>query len=127
MPPRSVTQDPVPPRRRTPPPVPAERPIVRLGRRVLRGLLILAAVVLFIDALFGDRGFLETMRARQEYDRLAASIARLKADNARMREEARQLREEPEAVEELARKELGLARPGEVLVIIKDAPSRALR
>jgi len=117
----------VPPRRRTPPPEPAERPIVRLARRALRTLLILAAIVLMIDALFGDRGFIETMRARREYDRLAASIARLRADNARMREEARRLREEPEAVEELARKELGLVRPGEVLFIVRDVPPKKLR
>jgi cell division protein FtsB len=88
---------------------------------------MLAAFVLIIDALFGDRGFIETMRARREYDQLAASIARLKGDNARMREEARRLREDPEAVEELARKELGLVRPGEVLFIVKDAPPRKMR
>ena len=127
MPRRPTVQEPVPPRRRTPPPEPAERPIVRLARRALRGLLILAAIVLVIDALFGDRGFIETMRARQEYDQLAASIAVLKADNARLRDEARRLREEPEAVEELARKELGLARPGELLFIVKDVPPRQMR
>jgi len=127
MPRRPTAQEPVPPRRRTPPPAPAERPVVRLARRALRTLLILAAIVLVIDALFGDRGFIETMRARQEYDQLAASISRLKAENARLREEARQLREEPEAVEELARKELGLARPGEVLFIVKDVPPRPRR
>jgi len=127
MPRVPVSRTPVPPRRRAPEPAPAERPVVRLARRALRGLLILAAFVLIVDALFGDRGFIETMRARQEYDRLAASIARLKADNARMREEARRLREDPEAVEELARKELGLVRPGELLFIVKDAPPRKMR
>ncbi len=124
---RPVAQEPVPPRRRTPPPVPAERPVVRLARRALRGLLMLAAIILVIDALFGDRGFVETVRARREHDELAASIARLKADNARLREEARRLREDPEAVEELARRELGLARPGEVLFIVKDAPLKRMR
>lgn len=127
MPRRPTVQKPVPPRRRTPRPEPAERPIVRLARRALRGLLILAAIVLVIDALFGDRGFIEMMRARQEHDQLAASIAGLKADNARLRDEARRLREEPEAVEELARKELGLARPGELLFILKDVPPRTMR
>jgi len=123
---RAAAQEPVAPRRRTQP-LPAERPLVRLGRRALRGLLILAAIVLVIDALFGERGFVETMRARQEYDQLAASIARLKADNTRLREQARRLREDPSAVEDLARRELGLIRPGEVLFIVKDQPPRARR
>lgn len=101
--------------------------MVRLARRALRALLLLAAIVLVIDALFGDRGFIETMRARQEYGRLAESIARLKADNARLREEARRLREDPTAVEELARKELGLVRPGEVLFIVTDARPKRMR
>ena len=114
------------PRRRTQP-LAADRPWVSLGRRALRGLLILAAIVLVIDALFGERGFLETMRARREYDQLAASIARLKADNASLRDQARRLREDPSAVEDLARRELGLIRPGEVLFIVKDQPPRAPR
>jgi cell division protein FtsB len=32
------------------------------------------------------------------------------------------LREDPNAIEELARRELGLIRPGETLFIIKDIP-----
>jgi len=88
---------------------------------------MLAAVILVIDALFGDRGFMATMRARKAHDELAASISRIKADNARLREQARRLREDPEAVEELARTELGLARPGEVLFIIKDARPKKMR
>ena len=37
-----------------------------------------------------------------------------------MREEARRLREDPSAIEELARQELGLIKPGEKLFIVKD-------
>jgi cell division protein FtsB len=63
------------------------------------------------------------MRARQEHDRLAASIARVRAENARLREEARRLREDPAAIEEVARRELGLIRPGEKVFIIKELPA----
>ena len=62
------------------------------------------------------------LRARQEYDALSATIARQRADNARLREEARRLREDPSAIEEIARRELGLIKPGEKLFIIKDLP-----
>ena len=48
--------------------------------------------------------------------------SRLRIDNARLRDEARRLREEPAAIEEVARRELGLIRPGETVFIIKDVP-----
>jgi cell division protein FtsB len=60
------------------------------------------------------------LRARRQYDELSASIARQRAENIRLREEARRLRDDPSAIEELARRELGLIRPGEKVFIIKD-------
>ena len=60
------------------------------------------------------------LRARHEYDDLAASIARQRAENGRLREEARRLREDPAMIEEIARRELGLIRPGEKVFIVKD-------
>ena len=79
----------------------------------------MTAVVL-IDALVGEKGLLATFRARRGYDQLAGQIARMRAENARLREAARELREDPATIEELARRELGLIRPGETLFIIKD-------
>jgi cell division protein FtsB len=49
------------------------------------------------------------------------SIERLRAENVRLREDARRLRSDPGTIEALARQELGLIKPGEVLFIIKDA------
>ena len=84
-------------------------------------VLLLAGVVLVIDALVGDKGLLAMIQARQEYRTLEQSLADVRAENARLREEARRLREEPAAVEDLARRELGLIKPGEKLFIIRDA------
>ncbi len=92
------------------------------GRRIIRLLLVFVASVILVDALVGDRGLLATMRARQQYDELAATIARERAENARLREEARRLREDPSAIEEIARRELGLIKPGEKVFIVKDVP-----
>ncbi len=97
---------------------PSKRPAK--GRRIVQFLLIFVAVVAVIDGLVGDRGLLAMLRARHEYDELAATIARQRAENARLREEARRLREDPAAVEEIARRELGLIRPGEKVFIVKD-------
>ena len=88
--------------------------------RIVRYLIVAVGCVLIIDALVGDRGFLAMLKARQQYQTLETSLARARVENAQLREQARQLREDPQAVEEIARRELGLIRPGEKLFIIKD-------
>jgi cell division protein FtsB len=113
-----------PPRHRRPP---VEAPPAARGRRVLAWLVLFLACVLMVNAVIGDRGLLDTLRARREYEELSASIARLRHENARLRSEARRLQEDPDAIEDLARRELGLIRPGETLFIIRDrqpAPPR---
>src|SRR5262245_48960280 len=90
------------------------------NRRMLYAFAIFVAVVVVADGLVGERGLLAMLRAREEYGQLAATIARQRAENARLREEARRLREDPAAIEEIARRELGLIRPGEKVFIVKD-------
>ncbi|HXH06756.1 MAG TPA: septum formation initiator family protein [Vicinamibacterales bacterium] len=92
----------------------------RTGPRLLRVLIIAAVSMLVVDALFGERGWLDSLRARRQHAELAAHVERLRRENARLREAARRLREEPDAVEDIARRRLGLVRPGELLVVVKD-------
>jgi cell division protein FtsB len=105
---------------------PARAPrLATRGSRIVRLALIVVAAVVLVDALVGEKGLMATIRARREYTELAAQIARTRGENARLREVARGLREDPNAIEELARRELGLIRPGETLFIIKDvAPAK---
>jgi cell division protein FtsB len=87
-------------------------------------LVILVGSVLMIDAFVGDKGLLAMMEAREQYRLLEESLAAARAENARLREQGRRLREDPAAIEEIARRELGLIRPGEKLFIIRDIESR---
>jgi cell division protein FtsB len=104
------------PRRRTAKP---KRPAPR-DRRVIHLILLFVASVIVVNALVGDRGLVAMLRARHEYDELSASIARQRAENARLRDLARRLREDPNTIEEIARRDLGLMKPGERVFIIKD-------
>jgi cell division protein FtsB len=90
------------------------------SRTIVHALLFVAAALIVLDALAGDRGLLAMLRVRREYRELAASVARARAENTRLAEQARRLREDPAAVEEVARRELGLIKPGEKLFIVKD-------
>jgi cell division protein FtsB len=92
----------------------------RRQRRTIQYLLLAVGCVLLIDALVGDKGLLAMMQARARYRAIEQSLAEARADNARLREDARRLREDPSAIEDIARRELGLIRPGEKLFIIKD-------
>jgi cell division protein FtsB len=85
--------------------------------------LLVVGCVLFIDALVGDKGLLAMLQARQQYRDLEQSLAEVRAENADLREEAERLREDPTAIEELARRDLGLIKPGEKLFIVKDVPT----
>jgi cell division protein FtsB len=103
----------------------AQRPSSSPARRIGRILLLLVVGVIVLDALVGDRGLLATLRARREYHELAATIARERADNARLADQAQRLRDDPRTIEEVARRELGLIKPGEKVFIVKDVgPSK---
>jgi cell division protein FtsB len=86
-------------------------------------LLVIVGCILLVDALVGDKGLLAMRQARVDYRGLELSIAAARAENASLREQARRLREDPAAIEEIARAELGLIRPGEKVFILKDVPA----
>lgn len=77
---------------------------------------------LLLDALFGDKGLSETLRARQDLRRASANLDSLKRENAVMRGQIRSLQGDPAAIEAVARKDLGFARRGEILIVLKDLP-----
>ena len=90
------------------------------GRRLLRHVLVFVTAVIIIDAIAGEKGLLALLQARREYSALERSLERARTENADLRDMARRLREDPSAIEEQARRELGLIKPGEVLFIVKD-------
>jgi len=97
-----------------------------LRRRGLQLLLIFVTLVLVIDALIGDKGLTESMNARRQYRELQASLDQLRQENAALRDETRRLNEDPATIESLARQELGLIRPGEIVFILKDLKDKDL-
>jgi cell division protein FtsB len=94
-------------------------------RRVLKYGLVIVSCVLMVNALFGESGYLAGVRARREYQALLGDIVRIRHENQALLGEMRRLERDPAALEEVARREHGLTRPGEVLVIIRDAKPAA--
>ena len=76
-------------------------------------------MIVLADALIGDQSLSSGIRARKAYASLGSEVQALKGQNGRLRDEVRRLREDPGTIEYVARKDLGLAQPGEILVVVK--------
>jgi len=90
------------------------------NRRILAYGLFIFSLILMVNALVGENGYLATLRARREHDALVQELAKLQQENHRLTDEAARLKTDPAALEEAARRDLGLMRPGETLVVIRD-------
>jgi len=99
----------------------------RRGRQLVQYALVFIGCVLVIDAVVGDKGVLQMMKKRQEVEALDARVAAARAENARLRGQIKRINEDPAALEEMARRDLGLIKPGEKLFILRDAPPAAER
>jgi len=102
--------------------------IAAVARRRQRGFwarraVIFVSSVLLLDALVGERGLADTFKAREASRRLSHRLTQLEAENAGLREQARRLADDPAAIERAAREDLGLIKPGEILVVVKDVKS----
>ncbi len=95
-----------------------------LRRRAATLASLLALIALVVGSLFGDRGLLHLMAQRERAERLQAEIEELRAENGRLATEILALRRDPRAIERLAREQLGLARPGELVFLIREEPRR---
>ena len=89
-------------------------------RKIVTYTLSFITIVLVVDALVGDKGLLETMRARKQYAEVAGSLDSLRQENERLRDQIRRLTDDPQTIESVAREELGLVRPGELVFVVKD-------
>jgi cell division protein FtsB len=92
----------------------------RQSRRFWSHAILFTACVILVNAVFGDKGLMETLRARKSYAAAGRELSRLKRENASLRDEVRRLRSDPATIEAVARGDLGLLRPGEILITVKD-------
>ena len=87
-------------------------------------VLCFAGCVLAVNALIGERGLSETLRARQQFNAAVADLSRLQYENAMLAETIHRLRHDEPTIENAARADLGLIKPGEILVVLKTAEAR---
>jgi cell division protein FtsB len=91
------------------------QPLLRLYGPALIGLLVL---VLVVHDIFGAHGYLAMRRTQQEIKKVTKDLDQLNKENLELEQEVRELKTDPHKIERIARDELGLARPGEVIIKI---------
>jgi len=96
---------------------------VGLRRKAATLATVIALIALLVGALFGDRGLLHLIDQRHRAEALAREIDLLQEENARLGQDIAALRSDPRAIERLAREELGFARPGETVFLVREGGS----
>ncbi len=98
--------------------VPAEEKIRSLMRSYGRGLLGLVVAVMIVHDVFGTHGFLAMRRTQNEIRKVKEDLDALVKENAALAQEVKDLNTDPRLIEKIARDDLGLARPGEIIIRI---------
>jgi cell division protein FtsB len=85
------------------------------GGRMLSAVLLLAIATVTASALVGEHGVPHLFRLRAERQELGRTAFALLEENTRLHEELARLKGDNLYLEELARQQLGLVRPGEIV------------
>jgi cell division protein FtsB len=82
-----------------------------------RACWIVTAAVLAIalEGVFGAHGVLAMLRLKHQVTQTRQQIQKLNEQNGKLAHQVRALKSDPETIERLAREQLGLARPGELI------------
>jgi cell division protein FtsB len=83
--------------------------------RNARTILGFALLLVGIHDVFGSHGLMAMRQTQRLIDQLHGEIGRLSKENATLTNQVHALRTDPKAVERIAREEMGLARPGEMI------------
>jgi len=83
-------------------------------KRILIVILFLVLIFGFFT-FFGDKGILHLFRLQKELARVKETNAKTEEENRKLREEVKRLQSEKRYIEEIARRELGMVKEGEVI------------
>jgi len=84
-------------------------------RRHIRQILGAALLILLVHDIFGPHGFIAMRRTQKEIDQIREEIGKVNKENESLAEDVKALKTDPKAIERVAREEMGLARPGEMI------------
>lgn len=85
-------------------------------RRTVVWGAVVVALILAAGSLSAEGGFRRYARLKRDLQTLEERNAKLAAENAKLKLEAQRVKREPAALERAARENLGLVKPGEIVL-----------
>lgn len=92
--------------------------------RLVQLTLLALIIVLQYRFWFAENGYFDRKQLEQELIEQQAQLDAQQAINANLQARVDDLKSGNEAIEELARQNLGLIKPGETFIIITDGPAK---
>lgn len=89
-------------------------------RRNATYILVLVCIALLVHEIFGEHGFLALRKEQSEVETLRQQIQQLQQENEQLDKQIKSLKSDPKAIERLAREQMHLARPGEIIYTLPD-------
>jgi cell division protein FtsB len=92
-------------------------------RRNLSWFIAAGLALLLLQDVFGNHGVLAMRRSQQEAREVQRQINQMNEENRQLEDKVKALKTDPQAIERIAREEMGLARPGEYIFKIQPKPN----
>ena len=89
-------------------------------RRNATYVLVLVCIALLVHEIFGAHGFLALRQDKKEIESLRQQIRQLQDENEQLDRRIKALQSDPKAIERLAREQMRLARPGEIIYTVPE-------
>jgi cell division protein FtsB len=90
-------------------------------KNLLTICLLIAILLLFAYAVFGNRGVLRILQVEEQKENLQQQLAELEQQRQQLREEIERLQKDKTYWEHLARTKLGMVREGELIYYLPDS------
>ena len=90
-------------------------------RKHLRQILGLALFALLVHDIFGAHGLIAMRKTQKEIEQIREQSGKLNSDNNSLSSQVNSLKTDPNAIERIAREDMGLARPGEIIYKLPDS------
>lgn len=87
--------------------------------------LLAGLILLIVQDVFGTHGVLAMHHSEKQAAELRNQIHQLDQENRKLQDRVERLKTDPAAIERIAREEMGLARPGEMIFPLPPRPGDA--
>jgi cell division protein FtsL len=89
-------------------------------RRLVSAGVVVLSILILLSAIFGQHGFIALRKQQEELKQAEQERERARAEQLRLKKELDELRS-PQGIERVAREEIKLAKPGEIIVTLPDS------